>query len=254
MAKKALIRDQMIDYYQGITDQSLINLKAGKSFDFDVMTNHSLLDKFDRSLTNLTPNHRDMIERFRRDMNNMSKVAQSDYNHVLTKVNATDDEETKQKIMSDYANNGIKGFTARNGAKWNIETYSNMYTTHWNNEFIRLNLLDEIKDNERVRISSHSDSCPICKPFQDKVYYKYEVPRLRNEGLFHIRCRHHAYKQDIPTTVKININNKTEKKMWKNVNTENLLRKWTRRLLVAFLIYELETCKNKVNEYSYMTS
>jgi len=41
-----------------------------------------------------------------------------------------------------------------------------------------------------------------------------------------------------------------ENMIWDNKETETLLRKWKRRLLVAILPGEIEKCKFKIRQYS----
>lgn len=251
---KALIRDQMITYYQNITDEALKNLKDGKPFNFKKMKSHSLMNKMDKSLTNLNSKHRSKIDRYLNDMNKMVDIAQQDYDNTLKRVNSlkTNQEILKQKILSNYAQNGVHGFTAKNGAKWNLETYSNMYTTHWNNEFLRMKLLDSVgQQYEKVEISEHTNSCPVCEPYQGKILTLSEFEDAQSDGLFHIRCKHYAIPV-IEKDININLENDikyTENNMWNNVNTETLFRRWFRRSIVAFLLHEIEKCKKKVNEY-----
>ncbi len=40
-----------------------------------------------------------------------------------------------------------------------------------------------------------------------------------------------------------------KKLMWKNIDTETLLRKWERRFLVAITEEEKQKCKAKIKEY-----
>jgi len=249
---KALIRDQMIGYYENVTDEALQNLKNGKSFDFSQMKNHSLMEKMDKSLSNLR-NDRPKINRYLNDMNKMVNIAQKDYNKTLNRLLSTENDITRQKILSDYANHGIHGFTARNGAKWNLETYSNMYTTHWNNEFLRRNLLDKVGNNkyQKVEISSHNNSCPLCEPYQGRILTMSEFEDAQTAGLFHIRCKHYAIpvlEFDINVDLKKEAKN-TESKMWDNINTETLFRRWFRRAIVAFIRIEIEKCRKKLLEY-----
>lgn len=246
-----LIRDQIINYYEDVTNEALKNLKKGLPYDFSKIKNHSLLGKMNKSFYNLNPD-RTKINRYVNDLNKMANIAQNDYNNILRKVNSIrNDDLLKQKILSDYANKGVTGFYAKNGARWSLETYSNMYTTHWNNEMVRANLLNGIKPNEKVEISSHNNSCPICIPYQGRILTQEEFALAQTNGLFHIRCKHYAVRViERDTTIKLTNRNISDR-MLSNIETENLYRLWSRRLLVSIINYEIEKCKAKLKEYLY---
>jgi len=91
--------------------------------------------------------------------------------------------------LNDYANNGCHGFTAKNGARWNIETYSNMYSTHVNNELYRLSVIENTK-GDKVLISTHGTECELCIPWEGKLLTLKQLDTARSEGLFHPRCLH----------------------------------------------------------------
>jgi protein subunit release factor A len=192
-----LLQQNLIKYYQKVTNMALTNLKNEKTFQFKKMlTNHSLL-KFVESHYEKITNSKEakkQIKEFMAAMNNMTKIAKDDYNKVLKQVKATDDPILKQKLLSDYAEKGISGFVAKNGAVWSIDTYSNMYATHFNNELVRLSVIENVDDNDELLISSHNCKCEKCKPWENKVIKKKDIDKAKNEGLFHVRCKHFVTK------------------------------------------------------------
>jgi len=178
-----------IKYYEKISDMVLKNLAQEKKFQFrKYMKNPSLMAANESYLLKLNDSKeaRKMIKQYQKDMENMYKIAAKDYNLVLAKIKATKDPVLKQKLLSDYADNGIKGFVAKNGARWNIETYSNMYTTHINNELVRLRVREESKSN-LFQVSTHGTVCDLCIPYEGKILTGEELDK---STLFHPRCKH----------------------------------------------------------------
>jgi hypothetical protein len=110
----------------------------------------------------------------------------------LEKIKSTDDILLKQKFLTDYAKNGCTGFIAENGARWNIETYSNMFSRHVNNELVRMDIIDQIKaqGRKKVKISSHGTVCELCKPYEGKILTFEELEEAKIKGLFHPNCLH----------------------------------------------------------------
>jgi len=182
----------IIKYYKRVTDMALTTLKSGKKFQFRKhLTNHSLLKAVESHYDKISKSDkaRKLIKDYSIAMNNMYITAQKEYNILLNKINATQDQELIQKLLSDYADKGIHGFTAKDGKHWNIETYSNMYTRHVNNELVRLSVIETVTNN-LVKVSSHSTICNECKPFEGKILTLEELSKAREAGLFHVNCLH----------------------------------------------------------------
>jgi hypothetical protein len=189
-----IMLNNIIKYYAKVSDMALTNLAQGKQFQFrKMLTNHTLMqatkDYFEKIHRSDKAN--ELINNYVQSMNNMHKIAQKEYNQVLAKIKATNDQILKQKLLNDYAMDGIHGFKAKNGAMWNIETYSNMYTTQVNNELLRLSVIENSKSG-KVLISTHGTECDLCTPFEGKVLTLKELDRARSEGLFHVRCMHYV--------------------------------------------------------------
>lgn len=191
------VQNDIIKYYKKVTNMALINLKNEKTFQFrKMMTNHSLLKVVESHYEGITksPAAKAKIKEYMTAMNKMYIMAKTDYNKTLQQLKATKDPVLKQKILSDYADKGISGFKAKNGAIWNIETYSNMYTTHFNNELVRLSVLEKIKPGEKVQVSQTSKPCPLCIPWENKILTLEELEEAKAAGLFHVRCKHFVTK------------------------------------------------------------
>jgi len=192
------MQQNIIKYYEKITDDALKNLAQGKKFQFRArLTNRNLIMQSEDYLIQQYKKAggtdisliRDDLEKYKKAMLEMHKVAGNDYNKVLNNLKTAKD---KQKLLDDYANRGIHGFTAKNGAHWNIETYSNMYFTHLSNQMVRQGQIDYLmlKNVDRVLISSHNGSCELCKPYEGRILTWEELEEAKLNGLFHVRCRH----------------------------------------------------------------
>ena len=111
-------------------------------------------------------------------------------------------KEASEKI----ANEGLQHITYANGAKVNITKYVEMATKTTSSAAInRATVNQQLQyKQDLIKISFHSTSCPICAPFQDRIYSlkteNTEYPHISqiNEGAFvnygtiHPNCRHRA--------------------------------------------------------------
>lgn len=95
-------------------------------------------------------------------------------NTVTTKVTSgtqTIGAATKQAVK-ELANNGIKGFTAKNGTEWSSEAYIKM-TTQANIKNM-INEVQEIRIKEAggdyIEINAYSGARPLCSEDQGKVF------------------------------------------------------------------------------------
>lgn len=190
----------IINYYQKVTDLALKNLAQEKGFNFKsklnspvmiIQAEDELIKKFKQASGGqpLNDEAKKMISDYKSAVKGMNELAVKDYNDILRKLKATQSIEDKQKILYDVADRGFRGFKAKNGAVWNIETYTNMYYTHMNNQMVRLGALDRIK-SDKVMISSHGTICDFCKKYEGKIMTRLELDNARLQGLFHPNCRH----------------------------------------------------------------
>ena len=189
--------DNLIKYYARVSDMAIENLKQEKKFQFRKhLTNHSLLKVVEDNYEKISNSKeaKKMISDYMASMNNMYTVAREDYNRTLSLLKATKDPIVKQKIIDQYAERGITGFIAKNGARWNIETYSNMATTHFNNELVRLSVLETVGPDEKVKVSKSPRPCEKCIPYENKILTLQQLEEAKNNGLFHVRCMHFVTK------------------------------------------------------------
>lgn len=191
------MQDKLIKYYENVSNMAITNLKNEKTFQFRKhLTNHSLLKVVESHYESITksPEAKKMIKEYMDSMNNMYKVAKDDYNKTLQLLKATKDPMLKQQIIDSYCERGIHGFTAKNGAHWNIETYSNMCTSHFNNELVRLSVLETREPGDKFQVSGHAKACPLCIPYENQILTYDELEAARQNGLFHVRCKHFVVK------------------------------------------------------------
>lgn len=191
------MQNKLINYYANVSNMAIENLKQEKKFQFrKMLTNHSLLKVVESHYESITKSEeaKKLIAKYMQSMNGMYIPARNEYNKTLQLLKATKDPMTKQKIIDEYCERGIHGFTAKNGAKWNIETYSNMCTTHFNNELVRLSVLEIRQPGDRFQVSSHAKACPLCIPFEGIILTYEELQEAKAEGLFHVRCKHFIIK------------------------------------------------------------
>ena len=191
--------NNLIKYYQKVTDGALKNLSQGKTYQFrKMLTNNSLMQSAETYFLKNTKSDeaRKLIKEYNSKMNNMYILAKKDYNETLKKfkiAKENDDKILMQSILNNYANKGITGFIAKNGAKWNIETYSNMLTVHTNNTLVRLSETEKIqsKGKDKVLISTHNTDCEICKPYEGKILTFKQLDEAIENGFYHPNCKHY---------------------------------------------------------------
>ena len=184
--------EKIIKYYQVLTDKALLNLSD--EVNFKIEYNEKLIKNNIAEFKNIDSSElsKSLILDYENDMKKMINRANIEYKKTLNKLKATNDTETKQAILRKFANTGIIGFTAKNGARWNIETYSNMYTRHVNNECARNYVINLAQKQNRnvIKISNHGTKCELCKPFEGKVLTVEQLDEARSKGLFHPNCLH----------------------------------------------------------------
>lgn len=183
-----------INYYKQVTDAALKNLAQGKKFQMRKWLNNPYLVianvQYFEEIHNSTAAKK-LIKDYQDAMKKMYYEAKKQYDKALAMVNATKDPTTKQILLNRIANSGLTGFVAKDGSRWNIETYSNMYTRHLNNELYRLRELDNAaKGSGLVKISNHSTKCKICKPWEGRILTLEEYDNAKSKGFGHPNCLH----------------------------------------------------------------
>lgn len=193
------ILSNIIKHYRNVTDFALDAIAKAKNYNFKKMlVNDSSLKIVVKDFSNKgkSKEAKKLIKEYNKKINQMYLYAKIDYSKTLKKVKAakkSKDNILLQKILNDFANNGITGFVAKNGAKWNIETYSNMLTVHINNSLIRLAETERIKNKGKklVKISDHNTKCELCIPYENKLLTFKELDQAISNGLYHPNCKHY---------------------------------------------------------------
>ena len=120
----------------------------------------------------------EILTTFNKQNNSLLVSAGDEYSDIVNKVSSQVLAGTKttnkamQEAVSQLAEKGLTGFTARNGARWNPEGYTKMV--------IRTNTQNTINciQDERIQacggdfieISSHSGARPLCSQDQGQVF------------------------------------------------------------------------------------
>jgi hypothetical protein len=107
--------------------------------------------------------------------------------------------EISKEIRNILSEQGVIALRDRAGKRWDLDNYSAMLTrtnlTRANNQGVINRSIEG--GYSLVKVSSHASSCPLCAPWQGRVYTisgtssKYEsLDTARSGGLFHPNCRH----------------------------------------------------------------
>lgn len=121
---------------------------------------------------------KEVLTTFNKQNNSLLASAGSEYTDIVNKVSSQVLAGTKttnkamQEAVSQLAERGLTGFTARNGARWNPEGYTKMVIRS-NTQ----NTINRIQD-ERIRtcggdyieVSSHIGARPLCSQDQGQVF------------------------------------------------------------------------------------
>jgi len=115
--------------------------------------------------------------------------------------------EFMDRLMKDFADEGIEAVRYRNGAKMGLRGYTEMTSRTMVNNAARqgaLNRQTQIGE-DLVRMSSHYPTCELCAPWQGGIYSisgNSDYPPLstvKGSGAFHPNCKHSVspYYEDI---------------------------------------------------------
>ena len=108
------------------------------------------------------------------------------------------------EMYNDLLSNGLTSLRDRAGHSWNLMTYSSMVIRTKTREIVTagtVNTMVMAGDKyggdglfDLMQVSSHNGSCPICLPYQGKVYSisgdSPNYPKLNKMTPFHPNCRH----------------------------------------------------------------
>ena len=120
----------------------------------------------------------EILTTFNKQNNSLLASAGDEYRDIVNKVSSRVLAGTKttnkamQEAVSQLAEKGLTGFTARNGARWNPEGYTKM-VIRTNTQ----NTINRIQDEriqacggDFIEISSHSGARPLCSQDQGQVF------------------------------------------------------------------------------------
>lgn len=121
---------------------------------------------------------RDVLTTFNKQNNSLLASAGKEYMDIVNKVSSQvlsgikTTNKAMQEAVSQLAERGLTGFTARNGAKWSPEAYTKMVIRS-NTQ----NTINRIQD-ERIRscggdyieVSSHMGARPLCSQDQGQIF------------------------------------------------------------------------------------
>ena len=121
---------------------------------------------------------REVLTTFNKQNNSLLASAGQEYTDIVNKVSSQVMAGTKtvgkamQEAVSQLAEKGLTGFTARNGAKWSPEAYTKMILK--TNTQNTINRMQEerlaLAGNDYIEISQHSGARPKCADAQGQIF------------------------------------------------------------------------------------
>ena len=163
----------------------------------------------------------EVLTTFNKQNNSLLSSAGDSYRDIINKVSSQVMAGTKttnkamQEAVTELAQNGLTGFTARNGAQWSPEAYTKMVIR--SNTQNTINRIQEermqLAGNDYVEVSSHLGARPLCSLDQGQVFSlsgnttpikdgngRTITPRSwtsstygKPAGIFGINCKHSRY-------------------------------------------------------------
>ena len=108
-------------------------------------------------------------------------------------------QQSARKYRDQLSDQGITGFTDKNGRPWNMTTYAEMVARTTTMEAHLQGTTNRLLElgQDLVKVSTHNGACPKCQPWQGKILsltgksdgYK-TLEEAKSSGLFHPNCRH----------------------------------------------------------------
>ena len=134
--------------------------------------------------------------------NQLRKIALQSVQNRLILGQSTN--QSASEMYNSMVKNGLTSLKDRQGKRWDILTYSTMIIRTKTREMVTRGTVntmimagEKYEDEllfDLVRISEHRGSCPICMPFQGKVYSisgrNKDYPKLTKFTPYHPNCRH----------------------------------------------------------------
>ncbi len=136
---------------------------------------------------------KEVLTTFNKQNNSLLASAGDNYREIVNKVSTQVMAGTKttakamQEAVSEFAQKGLTGFTARNGAQWTPEAYTKMVLR--TNTQNTINRVQEermrLSGNDYVEISSHIGARPLCAEDQGKIFSLSDDTTPITDGLGH---------------------------------------------------------------------
>lgn len=121
---------------------------------------------------------REVLTTFNQQNSSLLASAGTNYREIVNKVSsqvlagAKTVNKAMEEAVSELAQNGLTGFTAKNGAQWSPEAYTKMVLR--TNTQNTINRVQEermrLAGNDYVEISSHIGARPLCSEDQGKIF------------------------------------------------------------------------------------
>ncbi|SDZ00689.1 phage minor capsid protein [Thermoactinomyces sp. DSM 45892] len=164
-----------------------------------------------------------------------------------------------QRLLNQLSDRGITSFIDRSGRNWDMSSYTEMSTRSAVARAQIKGHVDRLSHNgyDLVKISSHFDPSPLCKPWQGKVFSisgkhpKYlSLQTSINSGLFHPNCRHSLSAYQEGEKIKpVDVQEGAYLERQKQRYIERQIRKWKQREAVALTREEQQKARGKVREW-----
>lgn len=74
------------------------------------------------------------------------------------------------EMVRELQQNGVEAFVDKAGRKWSLHTYGNMVCRTTSRQAEIMAVLTADPDHDLYQISSHATTCPVCAPFEGRVY------------------------------------------------------------------------------------
>jgi Phage minor capsid protein 2 len=174
--------------------------------------------------------------------------------------------QAAQKALDMLATQGISGYVASNGARWELATYVEMATrsaigqASIEGHIMRQRSYSQFDiDLDLVSVSNHPEECEKCRPWEGKILSlsgnseRYaSLQEARDAGLFHPRCGHrlHTYVEGVtPKPLPAKPDPDGYKKRQYQRYLERQIRHWKKRQLVAVTPEAQKLANSKVKEW-----
>lgn len=110
-------------------------------------------------------------------------------------------QAARRQLALSLRQQGLTGFVDNAGKNWKLDTYSEMVVRTVTREAVVQGAMDRMASHgiSLARVSFHATSCPVCKPFEDRLVSldgntsQYEGEAVMNTGEvppYHPNCAH----------------------------------------------------------------